>query len=62
MTVCRADTRAELGPRVRVSPSGALFHLWRNNSGFGRWVVVRLNSALGVIVTVRAQGTWFWNH
>lgn len=62
MAICRADTRAALGSSVTVSPNGARTALWRNNTGINRWVVVRLNSALGVVVTVRAQGTWFWNH
>ena len=62
MQICRADTRAALGSTVTVSPSGALTALWRNNTGINRWVVVRLNSEAGVVVTVRAQGTWFWNH
>jgi len=62
MQICRADTRAALGSTVTVHPSGALTTLWRNNTGIDRWVVVRLNSVAGVFVTVRAQGTWFWNH
>lgn len=62
MTICRADTRANLGNPVIVSPSGTLTTLWRNTTGVDTWVVVRLNSVFGVIVTVRAQGIWFWNH
>ncbi len=62
MQICRADTRAALGSTVIVSPGGARTALWRNDTGINRWVVVRLNSVLGVVVTVRAQGTWFWNH
>ncbi|MBT9165161.1 MAG: hypothetical protein DDT23_01176 [candidate division WS2 bacterium] len=62
MQISRADTRAALGPTVIVSPSTTRTALWRNNTGINRWVVVRLNSVLWTYVTVRAQGTWFWNH
>jgi len=62
MAVCRADTRAALGPTVRVSPTGRLTALWRNNTGVSRWVVVRLNSVAGVTVGVWARGAWLWNH
>lgn len=64
MQMVRASDYLSLGSSKTVSPEGAdapLINLW-TNSGMSRSVRVRMNSAFGVVVTVLAQGTWYWNY
>lgn len=64
MQIVNASTYSGIGPSEVVSPGGdsaPLTHLWYNNT-YTRTVRVRLNSAIGVVVTVLAQGTWYWNY
>lgn len=62
MTVCNSTDRSqELGPVTIVSPNPDAFYNLLINESFDRLVAVRLNSVFGVIVTVRAQGVWYWN-
>lgn len=64
MQVVRANDYIALGSSKIVSPGGSsapLTNLWYN-SGLTRSVRVRMNSAFGVVVTVLAEGTWYWNY